>query len=174
MNPTLRLRRLVRPASVSAAKSWSATRTCPVVGGVRPPMMWKSVDFPEPDGPTIARNSPRFTVRSTPRIAMMSPLFIGQSLDGVLPGGAQPRVERAQARTGERNQARVEPPAFHNDHGNRGRHKGANGPVGPVAHDDAEHRTADAQDERFGQDDPQDEAAGSAERFENSDLARAL
>ncbi len=32
-------------------------------------MMWKSVDFPEPEGPTMARNSPGFTVRSTPRSA---------------------------------------------------------------------------------------------------------
>ena len=36
--------------------------------------MWNSVDFPEPDGPTMARNSPAFTRRSTPRSAGTSTL----------------------------------------------------------------------------------------------------
>ena len=78
-------------------------------------MMWKRVDFPEPDGPTMARNSPACTCRSTPRSAWHidfadavdlaqvlrlddgQPLLIGQGLDGIVPGGAQARVERAQS-----------------------------------------------------------------------------
>ena len=41
----------------------------PAVGESRQPMIAMSVDFPEPEGPTRATNSPRRTVRSIPRSA---------------------------------------------------------------------------------------------------------
>ena len=44
-------------------------QTDPAVGGSRPATSRKRVLLPDPDGPTIARNSPSSTVRSTPRTA---------------------------------------------------------------------------------------------------------
>ena len=64
----------VRSASVIADRSLSSTTTFPVVGGVSPPIMWNSVDFPEPDGPMIERKWPFSTSRSTPRRAGTSTL----------------------------------------------------------------------------------------------------
>jgi hypothetical protein len=40
-------------------------RTVPEVGRSRMPMMCSSVDFPDPDGPMIAANSPWLMVRLT-------------------------------------------------------------------------------------------------------------
>ena len=52
------------PASDIASRSLPCMWTLPEVGGVRPPRMWNSVDLPEPEGPTMETNSPRFTSRS--------------------------------------------------------------------------------------------------------------
>src|ERR1700731_4769467 len=35
--------------------------TCPAVGAISPAAMWRSVDFPQPVGPTMATNSPSAT-----------------------------------------------------------------------------------------------------------------
>ena len=45
----------------------------PRVAGSRPPSTCSSVDFPEPDGPMTATNSPTLTSRSTPRTASTLP-----------------------------------------------------------------------------------------------------
>jgi len=37
----------------------------PEVAGIKPAMILSSVDFPQPDGPTTAKNSPRASVRSS-------------------------------------------------------------------------------------------------------------
>src|SRR6266542_1857521 len=112
---TVVLRSRVRPASESCARSISPTRTLPEVGGVRPPMMWNSVDLPEPEGPMTARNSPAATSRSTPRNAGTSTCptrkilcssriviaglsLIGEGLDGVLARGAQAGIQGSQQR----------------------------------------------------------------------------
>ena len=47
-------------------------RSGPAVGRSRQPTMFISVDLPDPDGPTMARNSPRSTTRSTPSSARTS------------------------------------------------------------------------------------------------------
>lgn len=39
-------------------------RISPVVGRSRPPIKFRSVDFPEPDGPTMESISPRSTCMS--------------------------------------------------------------------------------------------------------------
>jgi hypothetical protein len=41
----------------------------PAVVGLEFPMTCRSVDLPDPDGPTIATNSPRLTEKDTPRRA---------------------------------------------------------------------------------------------------------
>ena len=44
--------------------------TVPVVGRSRVPIRCSSVDFPEPDGPTMQTNSPSFTAKLTPSNAV--------------------------------------------------------------------------------------------------------
>src|SRR5262249_58084079 len=60
------------------AASWRSSRlatsspviaTRPLVGRSRVPTRWRSVDFPEPDGPTTATSSPAPTLKLTPRKA---------------------------------------------------------------------------------------------------------
>src|SRR5262245_60886416 len=41
-------------------------RACPAVGWMRPAMIRRHVDFPDPDGPNSATTSPSQTDRSTP------------------------------------------------------------------------------------------------------------
>ena len=90
-------------------------------------MMWKSVDLPEPDGPMIERNSPRLHVQidaaqrlhihladavDLAQVADLddAPLLIGQRLDRILRGGAQPGIERAEQRADQGDAARDGPP----------------------------------------------------------------
>src|ERR1039458_2763707 len=105
---------------------------------------------------------------------MMKPLFIRQGLDGVVAGGAQSGVERAQEGSHQGDGAGDGPPGIHDNHGQGSGHKSANEPPGAVAHEDADNCAADPEDYRLGQNDPQDKALGGAERFENADFARAL
>ena len=53
-----------------------STVTVPSVGTSRPPMMFKSVDLPQPDGPTTVMNSFSWMSRSTPLSATISPLRV--------------------------------------------------------------------------------------------------
>src|SRR5512137_74171 len=66
-NPRVRPRQRVSASSSMTPVSWPSSRTRPVVGRPRSPMMCRSVLLPEPDGPISAANSPRRSVRSTPR-----------------------------------------------------------------------------------------------------------
>jgi hypothetical protein len=50
------------------------TTTRPVVAGRSPAMILRSVDLPQPDGPTSARNSPWSTVNEIPLSASTGPL----------------------------------------------------------------------------------------------------
>ena len=43
--------------------SWPSTMTVPLVGGFRPVASFMNVDLPQPDGPTMATNSPGPIVR---------------------------------------------------------------------------------------------------------------
>ena len=50
------------PAILTGCVTWlSATRTLPLKGNCRPVASFIRVDLPQPDGPTTAANSPRFT-----------------------------------------------------------------------------------------------------------------
>ena len=69
---TGRRTRCARPAAptgrgpTSPTTSWPAIRTEPSVGRSSVPSRCRSVDLPEPDGPTIPSSSPRSMCRSTP------------------------------------------------------------------------------------------------------------
>src|SRR5438067_4861120 len=147
-------------------------------------MIWKSVDFPEPEGPTIDRNSPRGTIRSTPRsagtctlpttyvlrrsrVSMIAPLFIRQRLDGILARRAEPRIERAEDRADQRHHAGLEPPRFHDDHRDGSGDERADQVICPIAHDNADHRPADPQRDGLRDDDAQNETLRGAKGFEN-------
>ena len=47
--------------------------TSPEVASSRPAMMRRSVDLPQPEGPTKTQNSPSATERSTPLITSVAP-----------------------------------------------------------------------------------------------------
>ena len=55
--------------SSSRAASTPPIRTTPLVGRSSVPMTCRSVDLPDPEGPTIATSSPRRTEKDTPRSA---------------------------------------------------------------------------------------------------------
>src|SRR5262249_6866462 len=69
-NPSLRARRSARRPADSVATGSPSIWTSPDVGVSRQPMRFSSVVLPLPDGPAIARNSPRSTVRETPASAV--------------------------------------------------------------------------------------------------------
>ena len=43
--------------------SWPAISTVPLLGRFRPVASFMKVDLPQPEGPTMAMNSPSFTCR---------------------------------------------------------------------------------------------------------------
>ncbi len=65
-NPTLSRRSSVSRLSFSSVRSTSPTKTCPLVGVSRPARQCSNVDFPDPDGPMIAVNSPAARSTLTP------------------------------------------------------------------------------------------------------------
>ena len=69
MKPTRVARTAARSRSAMRATSNPVMRTTPEVGRSRVPMMWRSVDFPDPEGPTMATNSPASTLKLTARSA---------------------------------------------------------------------------------------------------------
>ena len=72
--PIFRSRTWARAASSRVRTSTPSRENRPRVGTSRQPMMFISVDFPEPDGPMMATNSPRSTRRSTAVRAVTSSL----------------------------------------------------------------------------------------------------
>ncbi len=72
MKPILRLRTRERSPSSSSRTSTPSSQYQPRLGTSRQPMMFISVDLPEPDAPMMATNSPRATVSETPRRACTS------------------------------------------------------------------------------------------------------
>ena len=64
--PIFLRRKMVSASSFREKISCPSTMTVPLVGRSSPPSMCSSVDLPEPDVPTIATNSPFFTLKSTP------------------------------------------------------------------------------------------------------------
>ena len=69
MNPTWSRRSRVNALSDSAVSSVSPTNTRPAVGVSSPARQCINVDFPDPDGPMIAANSPAANATSTPSSA---------------------------------------------------------------------------------------------------------
>ena len=71
-NPILRLRMRESAASSSVRTSIPSRKNWPRVGTSRQPMMFISVDLPDPEAPMIATKSPRSTTSETPRSACTS------------------------------------------------------------------------------------------------------
>ena len=62
-NPILRLRMSDSSSDSRSAISMPSRQYFPIVGRSRHPNIFMSVDFPEPDWPMMATNSPLFMVR---------------------------------------------------------------------------------------------------------------
>src|SRR5664279_3207457 len=69
MNPTFSLRMRARAAPERPSTFVPSNAYDPPVGESRQPMIAINVDFPDPEGPTRATNSPAETVRSMPQSA---------------------------------------------------------------------------------------------------------
>ena len=67
--PMVRLRRLLRSASVMPHRSTPSTVTVPLVGVARPAAMLSSVVLPQPERPVMTRKSLTAMSRSTSRSA---------------------------------------------------------------------------------------------------------
>ena len=63
--PMVRLRRLLRSASLMLQRSTPSTVTVPLVGVARPAAMLSSVVLPQPERPVMTRNSSTSMSRST-------------------------------------------------------------------------------------------------------------
>src|SRR5207249_1143354 len=68
-NPIFVFRILARSSAERPATSWPSSTYRPALGVSRQPSRFMKVDFPEPDGPMTATNSPRPIVTDTPRSA---------------------------------------------------------------------------------------------------------
>jgi len=77
MNPIRSLRRLVSSVSVMSLVRTPLIQISPEVGVPRHPIRFRSVDFPEPEGPITEMNSPRSTWNETPASAVTSPAGSG-------------------------------------------------------------------------------------------------
>ena len=66
MKPTFSRRNVTSWFSSIRSICFPAMMISPFVGFSNPANIFRSVDFPEPDGPTIAQNSPLYIVKSTP------------------------------------------------------------------------------------------------------------
>src|SRR3954462_8879999 len=80
MNPIDRLRKPASALASSENGSTSPTRTQPPLGVSSVPRMFKSVDFPDPLGPTIANRSPGDSFRLTPVSTTSGVVGVGYSL----------------------------------------------------------------------------------------------
>ncbi|GGU13424.1 hypothetical protein GCM10010178_00770 [Lentzea flava] len=72
-NPSLLPRSADRLRSGSDETSWPSISTVPDDGRSRVPIRCSRVDLPEPDGPTIASNSPALTCSETSANAVTPP-----------------------------------------------------------------------------------------------------
>ncbi len=64
---------ILRSAGASALTRRSAMKMSPEVGASSPAIMRKSVDLPQPDGPTSTTNSPSSTLRSMSASTLAEP-----------------------------------------------------------------------------------------------------
>src|SRR5262245_57120885 len=79
-------------------------KTCPASAHWKPLRMSSSVDFPQPDGPTSATNSPLEAARSMPSSTGRSPFRVGNDLEmpvaemlpGIAPAYLIKPIEAAQ------------------------------------------------------------------------------
>ena len=69
IKPILSRRTRVRSSSLRDGSGWPSIETCPEEGRSRQPMMFSSVDLPDPEGPTMDTISPRAMSSVTPSSA---------------------------------------------------------------------------------------------------------
>src|SRR5260370_25607051 len=190
-NPTVVLRSSVRSASLNPSRSCPASRMLPALGGVNPPMIWNSVDFPEPDGPTIDTNSPAPTSKFTPRSActstsparyvfrksrmeMIGASLIRKRLDGILTCGLQSRIDRAQNRAHQRDPRRNRPPDVYDRLDQRSvNHIGECEPR-HIGQQDSQYGPTHGHHRALAKQNVQYVARRRAQRLQYPDLARAL
>src|SRR5471030_59283 len=72
------------PLGLGPRRTVPSMRTSPSLGCSKPAMIFISVDLPQPDGPTMATNSPSFTSRLTPPTTGSSLKFFLISLTTIL------------------------------------------------------------------------------------------
>src|SRR5262245_45648590 len=68
------------PLRFGPARGVPSTSTAPASGARKPAMMFMSVVLPQPDGPTIATNSPSRTSKSRPSMTDSRPLSVANPL----------------------------------------------------------------------------------------------
>src|SRR5580704_13575528 len=79
-----------RCAGPTFVMSLASISTCPEVTSSRPAMRRRSVDFPQPDGPTNTANSPFSILRSTPLMTLTAPNAFSTDFSWMLPIVAYP------------------------------------------------------------------------------------
>src|SRR5215510_7826841 len=70
-----------------------STRISPVLGASRPEIIFRSVDLPQPDGPTTTKNSPSLMWKSSGRSDGTSPsrdLYVFDTPESVIPDALLP------------------------------------------------------------------------------------
>src|SRR6188472_4322091 len=68
------------PFEFGSRRGWPSTSTAPESGARKPAMMFISVVLPQPEGPTIATNSPSPTLKSRSSMTASRPWSVGNPL----------------------------------------------------------------------------------------------
>ena len=81
-----------RCAGPTLVMSLPSMSTCPEVTSSSPAIRRRSVDLPQPDGPTNTANSPFSILRSTPLMTLTAPNALRTSFSWMLPMAAFPSI----------------------------------------------------------------------------------
>src|SRR5271165_2385283 len=90
-----------RCAGPTFVMSFASISTCPEVTSSRPAMRRRSVDFPQPDGPTNTANSPLSILRSTPLMTLTAPNAFSTDFSWMLPIVACPYCKSLHGAEGQ-------------------------------------------------------------------------
>src|SRR5262245_2208198 len=71
---------MTMPLALGPLRGAPSTTTRPVSGRSNPAMMFINVDLPQPEGPTIATNSPSSTLKSMPPMTCRGPWSVAKLL----------------------------------------------------------------------------------------------
>src|SRR5438876_237374 len=90
--------------------AWPSTRMRPAVAAMRPSTTERNVVLPQPDGPTIATNSPSVTFRSTPSSATSRVLVRGWKYSRRMSCASSLAIIVAPATESDRRPPELDPP----------------------------------------------------------------